>query len=239
MKWEVQVVGSEYDLKELIKVFASEEFRFFEKEGEYFFESTMLGMLTTADEVGLFASEILKVLSGATRLALQGRTQLRIVNIALIRDDGSRMVYVAVSEACYGRDSVYIKLPNKDDADNVRAPANQIPEWMRLSLVDPNVTKAFRIYAVKDDWGGLYQIYEVVESDIGGIDKIVSYDWATKTSLKRFKHTANSPGAVGDAARHGTEQTIPPPNPMHIQEARALIEMILHNWLRWKALGNC
>jgi hypothetical protein len=75
-------------------------------------------------------------------------------------------------------------------------------------------------------WGSLYCLYEVIEEDVGSIDKIANEGWATKTSIKRFKHTANSPSAIGDAARHGKESTTPPARPMELGEARALIEFM-------------
>ena len=56
-------------------------------------------------------------------------------------------------------------------------------------------------------------------------------DWVSKAELKRFKRTANSVGAVGDEARHGKENTEPPPNPMALREAESLILKLVRDWL--------
>lgn len=84
------------------------------------------------------------------------------------------------------------------------------------------------------DWVNLYRIFEIVACDSGGLDAINANAWATKASMKLFKHTANSPGALGLDARHGTETTQPPKQPMTISEARALVNSIVHAWLRSK-----
>ena len=84
------------------------------------------------------------------------------------------------------------------------------------------------------DWVGLYRLYEVIEADVGGEDKIVKAGWTTKKAIGRFTRTANSPDAIGDAARHGKQSGEPPPNPMDLSEAISLVKVILHNWLRTK-----
>lgn len=85
------------------------------------------------------------------------------------------------------------------------------------------------------DWVKLYRILEIVGLDVGDLDSIAVNGWATKAALRLFKHTANSPAAVGLDARHGAETTAPPKQPMTISEASALISSIVHAWLRSKA----
>jgi hypothetical protein len=53
----------------------------------------------------------------------------------------------------------------------------------------------------------------------------------SRADVGRFTHTAQSPTALGDAARHGTEKTTPPVRPMPFDEARTLINRILRIWL--------
>jgi hypothetical protein len=86
----------------------------------------------------------------------------------------------------------------------------------------------------KLDWVNLYRIFEVIAADVGGLDAIASYGWASKASMKLFKRTACSPGAVGLDARHGTDSTPAPSKPMVISEARNLINAIIRAWLQIK-----
>ncbi|MCE8424927.1 MAG: hypothetical protein J5U17_04025 [Candidatus Methanoperedens sp.] len=114
--------------------------------------------------------------------------------------------------------------------------ADPIPKWVTAAKHNTNVTKALRLFgAGTHDWVSLYRIYEVIENDVGGKSKIIKKGWTTDKAIRRFKYTANSPGAIGDEARHGNQKEPSPKDPMALSEAKFLIETILHNWLRLKA----
>jgi len=235
MKWEIQLNGDAHDLKELKKSLTDDNLMICAKERQYFLKSSIFEKLTTYEEVASLAAEVLQILTGAVRLCLGGRTPLHVTNIAKVRPDGGRDIVVTVSETIHLRDTVGIEITKPDGTSEIVNPADKIPDLMKLGLSDVTVAKALRLHGADEhNWGSLYRLYEVIEDDVGGIDNIVNYGWATKTSIKRFKHTANSPGAVGDASRHGKESTAPPPNPMDLCEARAMVEVIMHNWLRSK-----
>jgi hypothetical protein len=152
-----------------------------------------------------------------------------------VRPDGGGGIFVSVSDTIYVRATAGIEITRSDGTTEVANPADSVPGWVRLRLANPKVAKALRLLGTEEhDWVSLYRLYEVIEDDVGSLDNIVRHRWATKASIRRFKHTANSLGAVGDASRHGKELTMSPPDPMDLGEARALIEVILHNWLRSK-----
>jgi hypothetical protein len=70
-----------------------------------------------------------------------------------------------------------------------------------LGLTDHKVAKALRLLDTDEhNWVSLFRLYELIEEDVGGIDKIVRCDWASKTSIRHFRHTVNSLYAVGDAS---------------------------------------
>lgn len=233
MKWEIKINGDAHDLKELSKSLVDDELRVLEMNGQYFLESNRFKELINSEEVTSLAAEILKVLTGAARLSLGGRTPIHVVNIARVMSDGVRNEFFPVSDSIYVRDTISVEM--SDGTKEVVHPARSVPRWVKLGLNDQNVEKALRLLGTDEhNWVSLYRLYEVIEEDVGGLDWITNNGWATKTSIKRFKHTANSPGTVGDDSRHGKESTTPPPDPMDIGEARALVEVILHNWLRSK-----
>lgn len=206
MNWEIQIAGDVSDLRELSKSLRDDELRVIEREGQYFVESALFDELTISDEVASVATEILSLLTGSVRLALSGRTPIRIANIARVREDGGRDIFATISETIHVRDMIGIEIQRNDGTVEVFAPADKIPGWVRLGLSEEKVAKALRLFGTNEhDWVSLYRLYEVIEADIGGIGEIVSKGWATKTSVKRFKHTANSPNTVGDASRHGKE----------------------------------
>lgn len=99
---------------------------------------------------------------------------------------------------------------------------------------DRNVETALRIFAERQlTWGELYKLLEIVQVD-KGVNFPTTSGIMTESSLKNFKHTANSMAAVGDDARHGPKTGAPPSNPMPIAKARELIRGLLKNWLAEK-----
>jgi len=239
MKWEVQVSGDEHDLRELAKSLTKDDLRIIERKRDFFLETIRFSDLTTPEEVTAVTSDLLPILTGATRLSLGGRTPLQIANIVKVREDGVRHIFVSLSDTIHVRDTVSLEITRSDGSIEVVNPADKVPGWINAAFKNTNVAKALRLLGTDEhDWVSLYRLYEVIESDVGGIDKIASEGWATKKAIKRFKHTANSPGAIGDSARHGKESRDPPADPMDLGEAVPLVEVILHNWLRSKKMPN-
>jgi hypothetical protein len=71
----------------------------------------------------------------------------------------------------------------------------------------------------------------VIEAGIGGEDAIIAKGWATRSEVRRFKHSANSVAVAGDAARHGVEPTQPPANAKTLAVARPYVDHLLRAWL--------
>lgn len=235
MKWDVQITGDVFDLRELSKSLVDDELRVFERNGQYCLESNTFETLTTPEKVSSLAKEILQVLTGAVRLSLGGRTPLHVANIARLPPGGDREVFLTLSDTIHARTTMALEIVKANGTTQVVGPADKVPGWVRLGLGDSKVAKALRLLGTDEhNWVSLYRLYEVIEEDVGGVDRLAKCGWAARTAIRRFKYTANSPGAVGDASRHGKESTTPPTDPMDISEARALVELILHNWLRSK-----
>jgi hypothetical protein len=235
MKWEVQISGDVHDLGELAKSLTNDNLRIIERDGQFFLETIRFSELTTSEEVTAATSDLLPMLTGASRLSLGGRTPIQIANIAKVREDGSRSLFVKVQEEIHVRHTVSLGITKSDGSIEVVNPADKVPDWINAASKCPNVAKALRLLGTHEhDWVSLYRLYEVIEADVGGIKKITSEGWATTKAISRFKHTANSPGAIGDSARHGKESRDPPLKSMDLGEAVALVKVILHNWLRSK-----
>lgn len=238
MKWEVQLSGDKSDLKELSKSLKDDELSVAEQNGQYFLESEKFNGLATYKEVTLVATEILSLLTGSIKLVLGGRTPIKIASIARIRKNGKRDLFGNSSVTVNASIRTTSEIRGSNGTIKMSNQADEVLKLVKLGISDKNVEKTLRLFGTnKHDWKSLYCLYEVIEEDIGGIEKISRKKWATKKSIKRFKHTANSPTAIGDASRHGKESTLPPRNPMKLNEAKCLIEFILHNWLRSK-LGD-
>ncbi|MGB3558818.1 MAG: hypothetical protein WBA24_09765, partial [Geitlerinemataceae cyanobacterium] len=108
--------------------------------------------------------------------------------------------------------------------------AEKFKNWSKAK--DDEKIKCVRDLFKNQNWGNLYRIYEIIESECG--DKIYQNSWASKNKITQFTRTANSPAAIGYEARHGVQKTDPPPNPMSLQDAQLLIRSIIEKWLNWK-----
>jgi hypothetical protein len=100
---------------------------------------------------------------------------------------------------------------------------------------EQHVERALRLCAEREfTWSELYKLWEIVVDDVGQ-DYAIAAGWLTDQQRRRFQHTANSVGAVGDDARHGRETTQPPRDPLPLSEAKAMVKGILRSWLSEKS----
>lgn len=238
MKWRVKIIGDDFDLEQLAKSFSnSNDFLITKESDGFYLHSSQFETCMSGEEVKNRAKDILSVLNGAKTLALGGNTQVEIGHVELRKPNGKRQIFVELTGKIFLRSSLTTAIKNnKGNIIKESCPADEVPEWLGLGLSDENVKKALRIYGVeRHSWAGLYKVYEIIENDVGGIEVIADNGWATKSTISRFKHTANSPSAIGDQARHGKESTKPPKKPMRLSEARLLIETLLIKWLRYKS----
>ena len=237
MEWQVFLTGDESDLNELSKSFCCPDLVIARGEDGFVLRWSRLRDLNEVDAVRREAESVLVLLNGAARLLLHSTLPIAIGRIVLVRDDGSKGSFVSVSGTirARARASATATVKRADGVEERFNEADPVAEWVKAGLGNEAIARVLKLLATKPlDWKNLYPILEVVESDMGGLKPIAQQGWATRAALKRFKHTANSVFAIGDEARHGTEPTQPPADPMTLSEARSFIETILHNWLRTK-----
>lgn len=76
----------------------------------------------------------------------------------------------------------------------------------------------------------LYKVWEIVRH-ASGMQAAMQSAGISENTMTRFKRTANHQAASGDNARHARLPEAPPPNPMPIGEARALIGKFVNAWI--------
>jgi len=236
MKWQVRLDGPQHELAELSRSLCSEILSLSkDKHDQYYLASTKFESCSTADEVLTVSEHILAVLNGATKLALGGNLGLSESGVLEQLANGAKNFYMYLSDTASARDSLGVSITDTDgNIIEEYKPADPVLKWVTAGLTDDSVGKVFRLFGREHNWAELYRIFEIIENDVGGINEIAIRGWSSKGQLKTFKHTANSPSAVGHHARHGKETTEPPKNPMLISEARVLIQTLVHHWLRSK-----
>jgi hypothetical protein len=234
MEWSVIISGDRSDLEELCKYFNSPQLCITQQGKDFILKSTDFNLLTDANEVKNKACEIAPLINGAARLVLEMKKSLAVDCVVQATDNGKRNLFIFPNAAATGF-SAGKPIVGVDGVVQEESQLEPISRWVAAARRDTNVAKALRLSGVGvHDWISLYRIYEVVENDVGGISNISKKGWATRRAIERFKHTANSPGAIGDESRHGKQASKPPKAPMTLSEAKSLLETILHNWLRVK-----
>lgn len=236
MHWRIEIAGDPHDLRMLADAFTEDWLQIVEEREKFFLLSTDFASDANASEINDKAGTLLAILNGAARLALRGRTPIVSAGPERIRDDGQREVFLFAEATVEVR--AFAHLTVRDAAGNVihqSKPADSVPSWIELGRTTSGVSKALRLYGqAQHDWVSLYRIYEVIKEDVG-TQLIYAEGWVTKAAITNFSRTANHPEAAGDAARHGATNDQPPPNPMALSEACAIIELLLHRWLDYKA----
>ena len=233
--WEVQIVGDAADLAMLAETFTGPAVFVEVRNGEHVLRSEKFGEHDSADEIRRKAEEIMTALSGSARLVLGAQGSLGVGTVYRVKPDGGRdkFVHIEPVELRFRALPPTVKITRTDGSVEIKRPADPIASWLEKAAGDQAVAKVLRLRDEDDlGWVELYRIYEVIEADVGSIP---TQGWATEKALRRFKHTANSVGAVADDARHGKETTQPPKNPMSLPEARSLLDGIVQKWLQHKA----
>jgi hypothetical protein len=180
--------------------------------------------------------EVVTLINGLSCLELDSRTPLRINHCEVVSDEGVRLFIVEATEEFHVREFIEIEVKEGESSSCISLPGDRLDGGFELAMRDDAVKNVFRLLADADfSWVNLYRVYEIVRADLGGEKELVSKGWANKKTLSLFTHTANSFSAIGGEARHAAEQNDPPPHPMTHGAAKALVTLLVHEWLNEKS----
>jgi hypothetical protein len=236
----VYLAGDVPDLSALAQSLTGSDINVSHDGQDYILTSDRFAPTDDAAVVRQKAEDMVALLNGGSRLALDATQPIRVGAVYRRRADGLRDIFVFPEplEIRFRVISPTVMMTYADGTVEEFHPADPLKPWMALALSNDAVANVLRLLSSGTlDWVNLYRIFEIIAADVGGLEAIAANGWGTKTSMRLFKHTANSPGALGLDARHGAETTQPPPKPMLIAEARTLINSIIHAWLRAKTGG--
>lgn len=224
MEWTVRITGPEKLLKALTVLTHGMEVTVSRSGGRYVLASAGFCGLSDHRDVHSIASRYLRLFNSLVGVgAIRGisyAAPLRLLEIVKAEDGKTvRWDYeVAVSSIGIGE----VDAP---------ASAQRVQQLINSAEASQSVSHALELLGTGDDWANLYRVYEVIRHDVGGDKAMARKDWANKKNLKLFEHTANSPKAIGLAARHGVPKGEPPGQPMEHCDARSLVVTLLNRWL--------
>ena len=241
MSWEIRISGDPLDLRMLENACNGLNLTIIKHGDEYLLSSTEFEALNESEKIREKALEFLEFINGAAKLLLDSRNPIEMDALYRRHADGRRDTYIFTepAEVHFRGIAPSITVSRLDGSTETYHPADPIPKWIGLASKDEAVASALRLLSCGAlDWVNLYRIFEVIMTDCQGLNGIVSKGWATKKALTLFKHTANSPTAIGTESRHGTENNKPPPKPMTLSEAKSLIIGIVQPWLHEKLANS-
>lgn len=236
-QWEVQLIGDRARLERLAPRFTSRELTIAENGGEFVLQSSRFEALTDSAEVSDAADRMATLLSGAAQVWLGSGRPISSGMVYRIRDDGRRDKFVQLSAVLYSVKPNAL-LGYTFEGEDGRRPADQpgdlVRGTMNLSLWHEPVRRALRLRNVADiDWAGLYRVLEVIEEDLG--KTVSATGWTTEDERERFRYSANSRAASGDAARHGRDgRPSHRLTPMSIRDGQEFVDEVLRRWIRKK-----
>lgn len=237
MTWLIELLGDRADLGELVRAVSLSSVAVVRQDETYFLQLSDLDPEIEARAVVDKARDLLSILNGALRLGFDARESVQLGSVHRLLD-GARAYFLIAEPAVLRIRGFAPTITRADGTTEAIPPGEPVRELTRLAMSDAAVANVLRLVSDGDlSWGDLYRAVEIIEENIGGLGVITDREWCTKKSIKLFKHTANSPGALGLDARHGVERTVPPAAPMGIVEARTLVLSIVHAWLREKGAG--
>lgn len=231
-KWLVLLEGKESHLESLTDLLRSPEWSVLKEEGSYYLSYSRFDLLTDEVQMCACATELLNLINGAAMFYFEDFKPFTLDVLVRVDEDGKRHRECLLSATWtiegFGFDIEW------DESEDFYQHPSDLEAWITIAEQDEKVKKVFRIWTkCEHDWVNLYKVYEVIQDDVGR--RIIEDGWATKKKTECFSRTAQSPGAIGDDARHGVEKSEPPKNPMSLLEAQRLIIVIVRKWLEWKS----
>ncbi len=236
--WWAQLDGSDADLEALTELFPDEPLRIIERDGSHYLRADAFRDLADVGDVRAVAAELLRRANGAARLARGQPTNVELGHPMLVSEEGQKQHFVEFTAEVRVTASLGVEVIRADgtrehvpvDDDEAEEHEQEPQSWLTLADKDAKVAQALRLLGQNGlTWAGLYHLYEIVLADVG--NRIYDEGWATQSEVERFRRTANSPAILGEHARHGRENTQPPPNPMSEDDAKQLITGVVVRWL--------
>ena len=233
MTWEFELSGDAWVLDQLVQALQKREVTILKQNGSFFLVGNVFDGIESANDASKAAGVELNKINGLAVLHMGLKTPLQIKAVASFPDGGTnKSIYLAAQVATI---ETHLSVTVTDAQGNVvsRSPSHEdVIAGLGSAATDKNIHKALRLLGSGDlSWVNLHRICEVIEGDVGNEHELKKKGWVPVDKLELFSRTANSPAAVGDAARHGRQSGEPPKEPMQLHEAQELIKGLVRKWM--------
>lgn len=231
VKYLIQLKGRNSDLFRLSKNFSNKEFQVIKENDSFYLTSSEFNCQHEVDDVYHLSCQIIKKVNSVSNVLYGKNPEIFPETVYQVQEDGTRVGFTYLSGTIEaGQCDVYIT--QIKGCQVINSQAESFTNWFDIQN-DKNVDRILELFNNKT-WVNLYQIYEIIESEVGNKIYKDQDGWTSKNKITQFTRTANSPDCIGNQSRHGVQKTDPPPNPMSLQDAQLLIRSIIEKWLNWK-----
>jgi hypothetical protein len=226
MTWQAYLKGDAFDLDTLTHLFPIGQVRVqTDAEGVYV-TGPLLDATTSAGDALRVAKEWLPMLNSAARV-LESSFRPVEVQGSIVGEDGNRHLFVEANLTARARLTASVTV----DPPNVPPLMPRGTELMQRAAADHNLAEAMvHISGLRVDWGELYKAFEVLKDAAGGSNELSRRTGVSKRRLKAFTGSANHPAVSGTDGRHARPSGPPPKDTMTIEEARALVNLLVSSW---------
>jgi hypothetical protein len=230
--WLIGLTGSEFDLKDMAKLFGTPELSVMVKRDGYYLSSSDFEAMIEVEDVRSRGAELVALANGIAKVHYESSEDVRMDEVIRDEGDGTSRHFGCL----YTSARVVVDEEGKLSDGTCVTPKRlaDTEAWIVLASQDDLVKDALNFLNEGATWWGLRKAYEaVVEGSKLQPSWIQEQGWATREELKRFREWANY-------YVHGRLGRPPDPRhtaPMSLMEAGRFVRRLLSKWLRWKATG--
>lgn len=226
--WYIVVRGDARDIAALRDVSAASAEHSLSEEipGEWRLRSSTVASPAGQEEGWLALRELLGRLSDVAAAAADDRLRLTPGPLGRTRPDGHDDLFVFPEP---GRLKARAFAPTV--SINGVVPEPRDVKLLRLEATNEHLRLAMHFLNANLTWFDLWKSFEVIREAGGPETAITANGWTTQDEIDRFKETANSYHAVGDAARHALLSRRPPANPMTLDDGDEFVRRLLERWV--------
>jgi hypothetical protein len=228
----IQLVGDQLDIEILQSQLRTIDWKIIKETDGYYLTSEFLCLSENVSEIVSKGKQIIDLLNGALSLHHRNHKRINTDSIVQIDEKGNRSVSVIIDKIIEVRlrvNPVVIRNGVIIEEEN----PSQIEDWIAIAQKHESVRDVLHFFA-EITWWNLYKIYEIINDDIGGKNRI--YKLGSKSKIRLFTQAAQSRELLGDHARHASKKKYPAPKTsMTIEEAYNLIKSLFENWIKLKA----
>lgn len=238
--WKIYITGDEFALKEYVSSpqFKSPQLTINSDENGIYIHSSSFLSSDTEKDIEEKAQYLFQQLNGASVLCWSNPRLVQISHVCLENEDGTSHAYVKFCDEIRITEDVFITMTDQDGniIEELRQ-SDSIVNDISFSNQNTSMNRILQLVEHEglSDWGNLFRIAEVIETDLGGqrqLNKIFNDAKVNKHHL--FRHHANNPETTGLDSRHGTTKCSSPQIPMSIREAKSHIIELITEWKTYR-----